>query len=91
MLRSDPSQKKIVLNKVPMLNLAKMQSSKNQSYKRDAANLLVNRLNKKLRTYFEEIKDFAAFQEVCKSSISLTLLYRKLKHKRSSIRISILP
>lgn len=46
-----------------MLNLSKLQNKK-QSYKRDAVNLLLNRLLKKLRMHFVEIKDFAAFQEV---------------------------
>lgn len=70
---SGVSENKIVLQKVPMLNLSKLQSSestkvlktgeskKAQSYKRDAATLLVNRLTKKFREFFIEIKDFAAF------------------------------
>lgn len=33
-------------------------------YKRDAANLLVNRIAKKYREYFTIIQEFAAFQEV---------------------------
>lgn len=35
-----------------------------QGYKRDAVNLLVNRITKKVRECFDEIRDFAAFQEV---------------------------
>jgi hypothetical protein len=31
------------------------------SYKRDAANLLANRISKKLRGYFVILQDFAAF------------------------------
>ena len=50
-----------------MLNLSKVRSSetfkKSASYKRDAANLMINRLSKVFRQYFEEIKAFAAFQE----------------------------
>lgn len=33
------------------------------SYKRDAANLIANRILKKLRGYFASMFDFAAFQE----------------------------
>lgn len=52
---------------MPVLNLSKVRSSdafkKSASYKRDAANLMINRLSKVFRQYFEEIKSFAAFQE----------------------------
>ena len=34
------------------------------SYKRDAANLLVNRIKKKMRGYLHEIHEFADFKEV---------------------------
>ena len=34
------------------------------SYKKDAANLLANRIIKKFRGYFAVLYDFAAFQEV---------------------------
>ena len=35
-----------------------------QSFKKDAANLLVNRIQKKLRETFSVIVEFALFQEV---------------------------
>ena len=38
-------------------------NKKNASYKRDAANLMMNRLSKVFRQHFEEIKAFSAFQE----------------------------
>lgn len=44
------------------------------SYKKDAVTLLMNRLNKKFRVYFDEIKDFASFQEVSVHSFANTLI-----------------
>ena len=45
------------------------------SYKKDAVNLIANRLIKKMRGYFSTLMDFAAFQEVKASCLS----YRKYK------------
>lgn len=41
------------------------------SYKKDAANLIANRLIKKVRGYFSNLLDFAAFQEVMTHYLNL--------------------